>query len=80
MFKFPDPPLKANYPDLNYERDYQQAYRLGYDNDAIYDPDVAFEEIEPELKVNWEKSRAESRLSWDEAKLASRDAWNRNRK
>ena len=71
---------KANYPDLNYERDYQQAYRLGYDNDAIYDPDVAFEEIEPELKVNWEKSRAESRLSWDEAKLASRDAWNRNRK
>ena len=71
---------KTTYPDLEYERDYQPAYRLGYQNDAIYDPDVEFEHIEPELRTNWESSKADSRLSWDEAKLASRDAWNRHRK
>lgn len=70
---------KNNYPDLNFDRDYQSAYRVGYEKRHAYDPDVAFEEVEPELRTNWEQAKAESRLSWDEAKHASRDAWNRNR-
>jgi uncharacterized protein YcfJ len=70
---------RTKNPDLNYERDYKNAYKLGYDNLSVYDPDVAFEEIEPELSTKWEKSKAESRLSWDEARSASKDAWNRNK-
>ena len=70
---------RANYPDLDYDRDYRNAYRVGYEKRDTYDPDVAFEEVEPELRTNWEQAKAESRLSWDEAKHASRDAWYRNR-
>ncbi|WP_336916723.1 glycine zipper domain-containing protein [Acinetobacter modestus] len=71
---------KAKYPDLNFDRDYQGAYRLGYEKQYGYDPDVAFDEVEPELRLYWDQEgKADSRLSWDEAKEASRDAWNRRK-
>ncbi|PKF34798.1 glycine zipper domain-containing protein [Acinetobacter proteolyticus] len=69
----------TKYPNLDYDRDYRDAYRVGYEKSYGYDPDVAFEDVEPELRSNWEQAKAESRLSWDEARHASRDAWNRNR-
>jgi len=70
----------TKYPNLDYDRDYRDAYRVGYEKRDGYDPDVAFEEVEPDLRINWEQAKAESRLSWDEARHASRDAWDRNRK
>ncbi len=69
---------KATYPDLEYDRDYHGAYRVGYENRPAYGPDVSFEDVEPELRSKWELTKAESRLSWEEAKQASRDAWHRN--
>lgn len=69
---------RSNYPDLDYERDYKDAYRVGYEKRFGYESDVAFEEVEPEIKSNWENVKGESRLSWEEARKASRDAWNRH--
>jgi hypothetical protein len=46
---------KAKYPDLNFDRDYQGAYRLGYEKQYGYDPDVAFDEVEPELRLYWDQ-------------------------
>ena len=66
-----------DYPDLNYERDYRQAYRIGYNDLSVYDSAMNFEYIELHLRSIWEESKGESRLSWEEAKHASRDAWNR---
>ncbi|MCU4576952.1 hypothetical protein KTJ34_05875 [Acinetobacter courvalinii] len=69
---------KAKYPDLDYDRDYRGAYRVGYEKRYGYEPDVAFEDVEPELRTHWnQEGKADSRLSWDEARHASRDAWNR---
>ena len=67
------------YPDLDYDRDYRHAYRVGYEDSSAYDSSKRFEDVEPDLRTKWEQSKAESRLSWDEAKYASRDAWNRLR-
>lgn len=65
------------YPDLDYERDYRGAYRLGYEDRANRDAKVDFTEAEPDLRSNWEKTKGESRLQWEEAKFAVKDAWNR---
>lgn len=70
---------KNTYPDLDYDRDYRDAYRVGYENRAEYTPETRFEDVEPDLRTKWEITKAESRLSWEEAKQASRDAWHRNR-
>ena len=70
---------KNTYPDLDYDRDYRDAYRVGYENRSAYGPEVGFEEVEPDLRTKWEETKAESRLNWDEARHASRDAWERIR-
>ena len=70
---------KGMYPDLDYDRDYRDAYRVGYENRAAYGPDARFEDAEPDLRSKWEQTKAESRLSWEEAKQAARDSWNRIR-
>ncbi|RSN77042.1 glycine zipper domain-containing protein [Acinetobacter haemolyticus] len=70
---------KANHPDLDYERDYRIAYRIGYENSHSYDENIKFEDVETELRAIWHQENGESRLSWDEAKHASRDAWYRRR-
>jgi hypothetical protein len=70
---------RNTHPDLDYDRDYRGAYRVGYENRSAYGPDARFEDAEPDLRTKWEQTKAESRLSWEEAKHASRDAWNRIR-
>lgn len=65
------------YADVNYDRDYQTAYRVGYENRHHYGPDSTFEEAEAALKLKWEAIKGESRLSWEQAKFAVRDAWNK---
>lgn len=63
--------------DLNYDRDYGSAYRLGYENRKHYDATHRFEDAEDDLRVKWEEVKGDSRLKWEDAKQASKDAWNR---
>lgn len=68
---------RQQYSDLDYDRDYQEAYRLGYQTRSEYDENTRFEDIEEELRLKWDKVKAQSRLTWAEARLAAHDAWNR---
>lgn len=63
--------------DLDYDRDYQSAYRLGYENRNRYPAHQRFEDVESDLGQSWEEVKGESRLKWEQAKQASRDAWDR---
>jgi len=73
---------RSNYSQKSYvakDTDYstyQPAYRTGYEGRSQY-PSKKFEEVETNLKRNYEKSKGNSTLSWEEAKSATRDAWNR---
>jgi hypothetical protein len=55
---------------------YAPAYRTGYEG---YSRNAGrrFEEVEPELQRDYEKSRGTTGVSWDKARLATRDAWHR---
>lgn len=64
-------------PDVDYDRDYQAAYRLGYEDRRYYSHSHRFEDVEHELKLKWEQVKGESRLKWEQAKQAVKDAWNR---
>lgn len=55
---------------------YQPAYRYGWESFQKH-PGRTFDEAEPELKRNWDKSRGASPQTWEEAKAATRDAWHR---
>jgi uncharacterized protein YcfJ len=55
---------------------YQPAYRTGYEGRRQY-PGKKYEEVEENLKRDYEKSSGTAGLSWDKAKSATRDAWNR---
>ena len=55
-------------------RDYEPAYKYGYDSYGRY-RGRRFEEVEPELARNWDTTRANSRLGWDDARSAVRDGW-----
>ena len=65
------------YENLDYERDYDPAYRVGYEQRTQYDKNTRFEDIELDLKAKWEHIKGQSILSWEQAKHAVRDAWNR---
>lgn len=67
----------ASYSDLDYDRDYSPAYRLGYENRARYGSNARFEDAETDLGRDWERLKGNSRLKWEQAKDATRDAWNR---
>ncbi len=62
---------------LAYDRDYEAAYRLGYESRPLYGKDHRFEDADSDLERKWEEIKGESRLKWEEAKLATKDAWNR---
>jgi hypothetical protein len=57
--------------------DYGPAYRYGWETRGRYSTDRRFDDVEPDLRSGWERSRGTSRLDWDRAKHASRDAWHR---
>lgn len=65
------------YSDLDYDHDYEEAYRLGYSKRHNYSPETRFEDVENELQREWEITEKKSRLSWNEAKHAVKDAWER---
>ena len=61
--------------DVSYEV-YQPAYRTGYEGAALY-RGRTFDEVESDLKRDYERSRGRSNLTWEKAKRATRDAWHR---
>ena len=67
----------AQHPDLDYDRDYSTAYRVGYENRAHYNQTHRFEDAESDLSRKWDEVKGESRLKWEQAKDATRDAWDR---
>lgn len=61
----------------DYDRDYRQAYMLGYEARTQSPPDEPFDLHESTLKTKWTSIKAESRLSWEDAKQAIYDGWER---
>lgn len=69
-----EPFYRSNY---TYE-DYQPGYRTGYEGYSRYAATGrGFDEIETELRGDYERNRGQSRLGWEEAKAAARAAWDR---
>ena len=68
---------KASYAsnDDNYD-DFAPAYRTGYEGRDRF-ADRRFEEVESDLKTNYESIKGKSRLGWEKAKSAARAAWDR---
>jgi hypothetical protein len=73
---------KANYSKQKYVKGdadysaYQPAYRTGYEGRSRY-PGKTYEEVEADLKGDYEKSTGNATLGWDQARHATRDAWDR---
>lgn len=67
------------WTERNYSYDdYQPAFRTGYESYSRYrGTGKRYEDIEPEMRRDWERVKGKSRLEWDRAKLASRAAWDR---
>jgi uncharacterized protein YcfJ len=61
--------------DYTYE-DYSPAYRAGYEGRVRYDG-RGFDEVESDVRGDYERNRGNSRLDWDDAKHATRAAWHR---
>jgi hypothetical protein len=73
---------RENYANRSYVAqgasfdDYGPAYRFGSDSYRRADSRT-FDQLEPELKRDWEGNKGSSSLTWDRAKHASRDSWQR---
>lgn len=62
-------------PERKYE-DYQPAYRTGYEGFGRHaETGKTYEEVEPELKADYERNHANTGLTWQEAQPAARDAY-----
>ncbi|MFW1860211.1 hypothetical protein ACG9XP_00060 [Acinetobacter baumannii] len=66
-------PYYTENKNLEYDRDYRAAYRLGYENRVNNNAEINFSEVEPKLKTKWEQVKGSSRLQWEEAKFAVED-------
>jgi hypothetical protein len=63
--------------DYTYD-DYAPAYRTGYEAAGQYrGQNRRFDELEPELRANYERNKGTSRLTWENARDAVRAAWHR---
>ena len=70
---------KEPYYDRNYEyNDYKGAYQTGYEGYSRWGGrGKRFEDVEPELRKDYESRYGQSRLRWEHARHASRAAWSR---
>jgi hypothetical protein len=68
-------PYYTERKNLEYDRDYRAAYRLGYENRVHDNAEINFSEVESALKTKWEQVKGSSRLQWEEAKFAVKDGW-----
>ncbi|MFP0709956.1 hypothetical protein ACLDYB_06590 [Acinetobacter baumannii] len=66
-------PYYTEDKNLEYDRDYWAAYRLGYENRVDNNAEINFSEVESKLKTKWEQVKGSSRLQWEEAKFAVED-------
>ncbi|MDC4483164.1 hypothetical protein NQ758_10620 [Acinetobacter baumannii] len=66
-------PYYTENKNLEYDRDYRAAYRLGYENRVPNNAEINFSEVESKLKAKWEQVKGSSRLQWEEAKFAVED-------
>jgi len=55
---------------------YQPAYRLGYESRSRY-AGKRYEDVESDLKRDYERSRSQNAVEWEKARHATRDAWQR---
>ena len=63
--------------DYTYD-DYAPAYRTGYEAAGRYlGQNRRFDDLEPELRADYERIKGKSRLAWEDAKDAVRSAWHR---
>ena len=56
--------------------DFRPAYQYGWESYSRY-RGRKFDEVEPDLRRDWEKGQTSTRLGWDDARAATRDAWDR---
>ncbi len=57
--------------------DYAPAYQYGWESRTRYQG-KKFNDVEPEMRNNWETSRGSCPLTWEQAKHAVRDSWDRS--
>lgn len=58
--------------------DYQPAYQAGYEGYSRYGTSgKTYDEIEPDLRRDYETRQGGAGLAWDKAKHAAKDAWHR---
>jgi hypothetical protein len=63
--------------DYTYD-DFAPAYRTGYEAAGRYHGENRrFDDLEPELRADFERTKGRSRLTWANAKNAVRAAWDR---
>ncbi len=55
---------------------YRPAYQHGWESRAKH-PGRSFDEVEGNLRQDWEATKHSAKLNWDKAKFATRDAWQR---
>jgi hypothetical protein len=55
---------------------YRPAYQHGWESYSRY-RGRKFDEVEPDLRRDWETGRSNTGLGWDKARSAARDAWDR---
>ncbi len=66
------------YYDREYTyEDYEPGYRVGYSGYGVHANKGGFDDIEPDLRAEYERSRGQSKLDWEKARPASRAAWER---
>ena len=63
--------------DYTYD-DYAPAYRTGYEAAARYrGQNRRFDDLDSDLRSQYESTKGKSRLAWNDAKDAARAAWDR---
>lgn len=55
---------------------YRPAYQYGWESYSRY-RGRKFDEVESDLRRDWEKGKQSANLGWDKARLAAKDAWHR---
>ncbi len=73
---------RENYPSRPYyDKDvpfdhYAAAYRYGWESRPRH-ADFSFHDVEPQLRLEWERSPHSRQMEWNRARLAVLDAWAR---
>ena len=62
-------------PGKNYDY-YAPAYRTGWEGRVRYHG-KRFEDVEPRLREDYERTRSKTNADWDQGRLAARAAWDR---